>query len=295
MHVLGKFKNLKSRLRLYSVNESNYACVGIKMKNNGLYSRARISKFITVFLIMIISTSILFNLVTAKPKNGKANGRGNKNGVKGVITLKDETCLGEVKWVYEDTSTKGDWKGFNKPVSSPVGTYGSYAYILPGAPGGRLEHVIGTFTPPLGYNSLEEFLSSGDQNILYDNPYIWTVEQVLGLGYYKASPPYHDEYVGSPGPSYPKVTYYIVGTFMDGIQQPAFEWAWEPWHNTPPWVRASDPREVYYQFINPTSADGTGWRFAAWDDGGERCKPLNGYIDYYLTFPKGTCQLALYS
>ncbi len=122
-------------------------------------------------------------------------------------------------------------------------------------------------------------------------PYYWDYWQVLAMDYHVLEAPYYDEYVGSPDGNN-NITYSIQGTRTttpsgNWIQYPAFCFAWDVWHN-----EATDPREVHYKFLNN---GGEGWRFIAWDDGGERSLPQNGYINVTLTFPEGTWQMALYA
>lgn len=74
------------------------------------------------------------------------------------------------------------------------------------------------------------------------------------------------------------------------IQYPVFEWAWAGWHGS-----QTDPREVYYTTSIEGTGNGPGWRLATWDDGGERCQPKHGYMDFHLTFPEGTYLLSLYA
>jgi len=188
---------------------------------------------------------------------------------------------GTVNWFAEDTITKGDW--YFNPVGSPMGVYGSYAHILPNAPQNETQIPIGNYTIPIGN--------------IWDPPYNWTSSQINGIPFYRADPPYWDEYVTNM----PPVTYYVNGTlFMlptgGSIQYPVFEWAYEDWHDT-----QTDPREVYYTTYIPGtenedgSGGGPGWRFAMWDDGNERSQPLNGYMNFTLTFPEGRYMLSLYA
>ena len=179
-----------------------------------------------------------------------------------------------VTYFWEDTTTKGNW--YPTAIGSPIGVYGTYAYILPYAPRLRMQVPIGNFSVPIGgYSGLP------------DPPYNWTSNQISGLPFYLPNPPYYDEYVSKT----PPVTYYINGTRYyysppEGyVQYPAFEWRWTDQHDPP---QGSDPREVYYPVANK-------WRFACWDDGGERSQPTHGYINFTLTFPQGTYLLSLYA
>jgi len=186
---------------------------------------------------------------------------------------------GTVQWVAEDRITKGNW--LFDPKGSPFGTYGSCGHILPNAPQTGLETPIGEFSVPIG-----------GYDALLDPPYNWAYNQFLGLPYHKQNPPYWDEYV----PMSPtRITYYINGTRLAPsetieIQYPAFEYAWEDWHSV-----QTEPREVYYTMAIPGTGGGPGWRLASWDDGGERCQPSHGYMNFTLTFPKGDYYLSLYA
>jgi hypothetical protein len=189
------------------------------------------------------------------------------------------SSAGTVAWVAEDVITKGNW--YFNPIGSPMGTYGSCAHFLPNAPQTGTETPIGVFPVPIG-----------GFDALGDPPYSWAVNQILGLPYHRLNPTYYDEYAtGSP----PVVTYFINGTRYfppEGgqIQYPAFEYAWGDWHTT-----QTEPREVYYTMAIPGTGNGPGWRLASWDDGGERCQPLHGYMNFTLTFPEGDYFLSLYA
>ena len=74
---------------------------------------------------------------------------------------------------------------------------------------------------------------------------------------------------------------------IEYVQYPVFEWAWEGWQSS----QGADPRRVYY----PVGSGGNHWRLACWDDGGERCLPLHGYMNFPLFFPEGTYLLSLYA
>ena len=178
----------------------------------------------------------------------------------------------------EDTKTKGDW-WFN-PVGSPIGRYGSCGHILPNSPQGDTQIPIGNFSVPIGgYIDLP------------NPPYNWPWEQIAGLPFYKPNPSYWDEYVsGNSG-----VMYHVNGTrFIPPtggvVQYPGFEYAWADWHGS-----QTDPREVWYNTTIPVIG-GPGWRLASWDDGGERCQPMHGYLNFTITFPKqGRYLLSLYA
>ncbi|MEM2093849.1 MAG: hypothetical protein QXI32_00960 [Candidatus Bathyarchaeia archaeon] len=196
-----------------------------------------------------------------------------------IAAIPASCSSGIVEWVAEDTITKGDWL-FN-PKGSPFGTYGSCGHILPNAPQTYLETPIDAFSVPIGgYTELP------------NPPYNWAINQILGLPYHRLNPPYYDEYVPT---SPPKITYDIDGTYYVvsetvKIQYPAFEYAWGDWHST-----QTDPREVYYTMALPDTGGGPGWRLASWDDGGERCQPYHGYMNFTLTFPQGDYYLSLYA
>ena len=130
---------------------------------------------------------------------------------------------------------------------------------------------------------------------LMDYPYEWTQSQNSGLQFQRLNPPYWDEYVTLQ----PPVTYIVRGTHFclpespgDCIQYPAFEWAWSGWS---PSRASADVRACYYATTIPGTGGGPGWRMAAYDDGGERCKPLHGWMNVTLTIPVGTYTLALYA
>ena len=109
------------------------------------------------------------------------------------ISLASTPC--SVTWFAEDTVTKGDW--YYNPVGSPIGVYGSYAYILPNPPVNRTEVPIGNFSVPVGGFSE-----------LPDPPYSWTSSQMAGLPYHKPNPTYWDEYYSQT----PEVLYNVEGT-----------------------------------------------------------------------------------
>jgi len=67
------------------------------------------------------------------------------------------------------------------------------------------------------------------------------------------------------------------------IQYPVFEWGWSDFTAT-----QIGPRQVYYP-------QQQAWRYACWDDGNERCKPVNGYENFKLYFPEGIYMLSLYA
>ena len=93
----------------------------------------------------------------------------------------------QVEWIGEDTTTGGDWLN---PAGSPVGTYGSCAYILPDPPAEELEVARGAFSAPVGFD-IGDPLTYG---LLGDSPYNWTSTQMAGLGYYEPDSPYGDEF-----------------------------------------------------------------------------------------------------
>jgi hypothetical protein len=187
-----------------------------------------------------------------------------------------------VTYYAEDTITGGNW---TNAIGSPVHTYGSYARILPN-PNGLFQQAIGSFSYPTGYFT--------NHTLLENAPFNWTVGQVLGLQWYQPNSPYTDEYVNATPPGSPPVLYFINGTtFTTGttppiVQYPAFEWNWSGFDTT-----QVDHREVYYN--NASGTCGVGYRYACWDDGGERSQPVNGYINITMHFPNGTWLLSLYS
>jgi hypothetical protein len=189
---------------------------------------------------------------------------------------------GSVKWFAEDTATGGDW--YFNPIGSPIGVYGSYAHILPNPPAKFLEIPVDKFSAPVGF----DLSNSSTWPILNSPPYNWTGSHVAGLGYYKANPPYWDEYVSN----LPAVTYYVTGTKyvpnpiygVNYVQYPVFEWSWNDMHDKP----VQDPREVYYSTYDQ-------WKLATWDDGGERSGPRHGYMNFTLNFPEGRFLLSLYA
>jgi hypothetical protein len=190
-----------------------------------------------------------------------------------------------VEYVGQDTITGGDWDGVtnpSNPLGSPIGVYGSYAHILPGVCEYFVENPLGPFEVPLG-----EY----DPGDLLDFPFLWTQEQVDGLPCYAPDPPYNDEYESLS----PPVTYLVRGTVVgptgedppfDYIQHPVFTWGWDYWHST-----QTAFREVYYRFLGGSDH----WLMACWDDGGERCFPEHGYMDFELYFPEGIYLLSLYA
>jgi len=200
------------------------------------------------------------------------------------------TAQCSVVYIGQDIITGGDWDGVTdplNPVGSPIGVYGSYAHILPGACGIDLEYPLGPFEVPLGEYEPEEL-----PGLLMDDPFFWTEAQVNGLLCYAPDPPYNDEYQSLN----PPVTYLVRGTVvgptgepfpLDYIQHPAFTWAWEDWQAS----QGADPRRVYYRTLGLPDH----WILACWDDGGERCFPENGYIDFELYFPEGMYLLSLYA
>lgn len=185
-----------------------------------------------------------------------------------------------VTWFSQDTITGGNWA--HHPAGSPIGMYGSYAYILPDPPVSSLEIPVGNFSVP-----------AGGYSDLVNPPYNWTGLQLQGLMMFgpKLNSPYYDEYSSHS----PKVTYYLNGTFVDpiggnptDIQYPVFEWGWGDFTAT-----QTVHQSVYYPIGNVTSSNH--WRLAAWDDGGERGLPTNGYMNFTLHFPQGVFLLSLYS
>ncbi len=139
-----------------------------------------------------------------------------------------------------------------------------------------LEIPVSCFSKPCG---------SGGSSALANPPYDWTPTQIAGLAYWKTYSNFGNEYYSKS----PAVTYSMQGTLMKvppsgpTIQYPVFDWAWAGFTST-----QTDHREVYY----PTQNE---WRLACWDDGGERGQPIHGYIDFTLTFPKGTYSLTIYA
>jgi hypothetical protein len=189
-----------------------------------------------------------------------------------------------VAWYSEDTITGGNW---TNAVGSPVHTYGSYARILPN-PDGLYQQARGNFSVPTGYYS--------NHALLENPPFNWTSDQVLGLQWYQPNSPYTDEYVSATPAGSPPVLYYINGTtFTTGtnppiVQYPAFEYSWM---TTGFSATQTDQREVYYN--NASGTCGIGYRYACWDDGGERSQPVHGYFNITMTFPNGNWLLSLYS
>lgn len=195
-----------------------------------------------------------------------------------LVTLSTVSILGvthaaynPVSWVHEDTLTKGNW--YPSAIGSPIGRYGSCAYILPNPPVTFIQVPIGNFSVPIGgYTDLP------------NPPYNWTPNQYSGLPFWKPNSPYWDEFQSN----IPKFTYFTNGTFYDPskvrIQYPTFEWAWED----PQTSQGSDARRVYYPIAKM-------WRLAIWDDGGERSFPIHGYMNFTMFFPQGMYLLSLYA
>lgn len=122
-----------------------------------------------------------------------------------------------VSWFHEDTVTKGNW--YPTAEGSPIGVYGSYAYILPDPPSVRSEDGIGDFSAPVGF----DLGDPSTWSLLSSSPWNWTTTQINGLVNYKDAPPYWDEYVPSPTPgdSDTWVTYEAHGTLYDlGLEPP---------------------------------------------------------------------------
>jgi len=195
-----------------------------------------------------------------------------------------------VWYIGKDTETKGDWQNAEQ---SPLGTYGSYAHILPNSP------LIGVQVPVGGYYPVP--VGEELQPIPPPPPVLWTTSQWEGLHYYsdyggldgsyRTDPPYWDEYVGSPSPLDPPVTYSLSGTIYnaDGllVQYPTFEWVWDDWGST-------DPRAVHFKTTIP-EVGGPGTRLTCWDCGSERGFPSDGYFNATLAFPSGEFMLSLYA
>ena len=118
--------------------------------------------------------------------------------------------LGDGGIVYygSDTQTKGDWKGIYADVSSPIGRYGSCAYILPNPPRVRVEEVVGEFSVPVGF----DIGDPSTYSLLSQSPWNWTSSQILGLDFYEPDPPYHDEFWTAAGME--DFTYSLSGTHM---------------------------------------------------------------------------------
>lgn len=112
-------------------------------------------------------------------------------------------------YIGSDTETKGDWTGIDNPVSSPIGRYGSCAYILPDPPRNRVEEVVGDFHAPVGF-SIDE---PDTYSLLSQSPWDWTSSQVLGLENYKAESPYWDEFWTADGME--DFDYTLSGTYME--------------------------------------------------------------------------------
>ena len=196
---------------------------------------------------------------------------------------------GAVFYLGKDTLTQGNW---TNAQGSPIGVYGSYAHILPNAPVNHTEIPINNFSIPAG---------GYDPGDLLNPPYNWTTNQVEGLQYYMANPPYWDEYVSKQ----PVINYSLNGTLYDGIQYPAFEWLWneqyDPSYQIDPYGQVwntTDPRACW--FTTTTNRSGTwiggpGTRLTAWDDGSERGFPSDGYFNVTMEFPDGIFMLSLYA
>lgn len=197
---------------------------------------------------------------------------------------------GSVAWYYEDTITGGDW--YFNPIGSPINKYGSYAHILPN-PNGTGQIPIGSFSVPMGF----DLSNSSTWPLLGDPPYNWTSLQIAGLLKYNSTwplllnSPYWDEYVTQ----IPPVTYYVNGTEFTvnssfTIYYPVFEYNWTAWDTI-----QTDHRQVYYTGLTGCGPGPGGWFYASWDDGGERCQPERGYMNFTLHFPMGVYLLSLYA
>jgi hypothetical protein len=249
-------------------------------------------------LSVLIISLLLIGLLSQIPNVSSING----NDKETFVTF----------WEY-DTITGGSWH--DNPPGSPIGKYGSCVYILPDPPFRRTQTPISEYPVPT-----EHFWT--DPELLY-MPYNWTSSQLTGLseaiaifGFVPNAKTY-DEFK-----TFINFDYSIRGTAIKNpslppegstqeslsyIEYPIFEWAWDHkpqyqkyygWHNE----SVKEHRSVYYpihHFINhsdPTIQDPSlTWRLAAWDDGGERCTPKHGYMNFTLTFPEGPYMLSLYA
>jgi hypothetical protein len=111
-----------------------------------------------------------------------------------------------VKHIGSDTITKGDW--FFNPEGSPIGRYGSCAYILPNPPRNKVEEVVGNFHAPVGF----DIDVSNTYNLLGQSPWDWTPSQILGLDNYRPDSPYFDEFWTADGME--TFDYTLSGTYM---------------------------------------------------------------------------------
>jgi hypothetical protein len=214
-----------------------------------------------------------------------------------------QPSTGSVVWTKEDTTTQGNWQN----------TYGKCAHIFPGAPSGGFQIPEGPMEVPGGDGT-----SFTDPYLLQGTIYAWDPNQINGyanwyLGHEAraSTPPYWDEYVVA-NPSNPVITYSLDGTreyagtpIDKWIEYPVFTFAWSgfftnradlKYPNYDGWdTTLMDPRPLYYTQNTP-DVGGPGWRAAAWDDGGERCQPPYGYMNFTLVFPiKGSYVLSLYA
>ncbi|MCJ7771036.1 hypothetical protein MUP37_05615 [Candidatus Bathyarchaeota archaeon] len=175
-------------------------------------------------------------------------------------------------YLGKDIVTKGDW---THAVGSPLGTYGSYAHILPNPPVTETQVPVGNFSVPVG-------------NFTYYD-YNWIPSQIAGLPFNRTAPPYWDEYVSLS----PPVTYFLTGNQViipeiGLVKYPVFEWAWDNFNS-------SDIRACVFK-TNVPGAGGPGTRLTCWDDGGERTSsPLKGYFNITMSFPAGQFMLSLYA
>lgn len=160
-------------------------------------------------------------------------------------------------FVGKDNSTKGRW----------MNTYGSYAHILPDPPVKQIPIPVGNFSTP-------------EMNSTFAD-YGWSTPQIAGLAYYKALPPYWDEYQSLS----PSINYTLHGTLLRRgdklIQYPVFEWSWSER------LAERDSRAV------SSLTDSRKW-LACWFDGGERGFPSRSYLNMTLQFPDGFFILSLY-
>ena len=239
-----------------------------EMRNNVF-----VKKFSAAFIIAVFCVSLFVAV-------GAAYGRGDKDDSDDCCCCDDGYCYcepGSVFYLGKDTVTKGNWEN---AVGSPIGVYGSYAYILPNPLRHGIEVPVGNFSVPVG-------------DFTYPD-YGWTPEQRAGLPYNRTEPPYWDEYWSLE----PRVNYtltgelYYAGEEIGFVQWPVFEWAWEDAQDE----QGDDPRRVHYP-INGM------WRLACWDDGSERDTRdgmsddihSEGYFNVTLEFPEGKFMLSLYA
>ena len=219
----------------------------------------KISLALFILLTLTMALNLTFNVIADGDLGGEGCGA---------------CCCepGTVFYIGKDTITKGNW---TNAIGSPIGVYGSYAYILPWPPKKGIEVPVGNFSVPVG-------------NFSYTD-YGWTPEQIAGLSYSRTDPPYWDEYRSQT----PLINYTLTGELhyinktIGFVQWPVFEWAWESNQTE----QGDDLRRVFY----PQKSL---WRLACWDDGSERDTDgihSEGYFNVTLEFPEGKFMLSLYA